>query len=169
MLSTIKIKNMKTVLFIFLCFPFLGVSQNLTSTTNNQLTSGETIGSPQITEYSYLSGRVVHIKGDAMHSANATQKEYIKNYFSDCETVVSINDYTPKPGVIKVYPNPTNFIITVARSSNQVKQYSVFNVLGQQVLSGSITQKNTDIDLSDLVSNIYFMKIDDQVIQIFKD
>lgn len=134
--------------------------------TGSQLTSGTTMGSPQVTEYSYLSGAVVHIKGDAGHSANATQIEYIKSYFSDCEVTLDINDY--KPNKVKVYPNPTNSIITVTRFSDQANQYSVFNILGQQVLSGSITSKITHIDLSELVSNIYFLKINDQVIKIIR-
>jgi len=113
------------------------------------------MGSPQITEYSYLSGGVVHIKGDAGHSTNVTQRDYIKSYFSDCEPGVGgINDY--KPNKVKVYPNPTNSMITVTGFSDQVKQYSILNVLGQQVLSGSITSKITHIDLSELVSNIIF-------------
>jgi len=109
---------------------------------------------------------VVHIKGDAGHSANVTQREYIKSYFSDCEATLGINDY--KPNKVKVYPNPTNSIITVTEFSDQVNQYSVFNILGQQVLSGSITSKITHIDLSELVSNIYFLKINDQVIKIIR-
>jgi len=134
----------------------------------SQLTSGTTMGSPQITEYSYLSGGVVHIKGDAGHSTNVTQRDYIKSYFSDCEPGVGgINDY--KPNKVKVYPNPTNSMITVTGFSDQVKQYSILNVLGQQVLSGSITSKITHIDLSELVSNIYFLKINDQVIKIIRD
>ena len=134
--------------------------------TGSQLTSGTTMGSPQVTEYSYLSGAVVHIKGDAGHSTNVTQREYIKSYFSDCEVTLGINDY--KPNKVKVYPNPTNSIITVTGFSDQVNQYSVFNILGQQVLSGSITSKITHIDLSELVSNIYFLKINDQVIKIIR-
>jgi len=79
----------------------------------------------------------------------------------------AINDY--KPNKVKVYPNPTNSMITVTGFSDQVKQYSIFECSWAQVLSGSITSKITHIDLSELVSNIYFLKINDQVIKIIRD
>ena len=46
--------------------------------------SGTPIGSPIVYEYSYLSGNVVHLKGDAQHSINSTQEAYIKSFFDDC-------------------------------------------------------------------------------------
>lgn len=135
--------------------------------TGTQLTSGTTMGSPQITEYSYLSGDVVHLKGDAGHSANITQREYIKNYFLDCETVLDINEHPLNP--IKVYPNPTDAIIRVSDYADRGKQYTIVNVLGQTVLSGAITSEAIEIDLSALGANIYFLKIADQVIPIIRE
>ena len=44
--------------------------------------SGTPLSDPVIFEYSYLSGNVVHIKGNAEHSVNSSQLEYIKNFFS---------------------------------------------------------------------------------------
>ena len=79
--------------------------------TRSQLTSGITLGNPQITEYSYLSGDVLHNKGDAAHDANNTRLDYIKDYFLDCADVLNIDDYNLDK--IKVYPNPTNSKITI--------------------------------------------------------
>lgn len=45
---------------------------------------GTPIGTPVVYEYSYLSGNVVHLKGDAQHSINSTQEEYVKSFFGDC-------------------------------------------------------------------------------------
>jgi poly(3-hydroxybutyrate) depolymerase len=53
--------------------------------TGTMLTgSGTPIGTPIVWEYSYLSGDVVHIQGDAFHGLNSTQEEYIKSFFEDC-------------------------------------------------------------------------------------
>jgi poly(3-hydroxybutyrate) depolymerase len=134
--------------------------------TGSQLTSGVTMGNPQITEYSYLSGDVVHIKGDAAHDANNTQLDYIKDYFLDCADVLNINDYNLD--TIKVYPNPTNSKITVTGTSNQTIEYSIFNVFGQLVLSGSGTSGKIEINLSELDSQMYFLKINNKVIKITK-
>jgi hypothetical protein len=58
----------------------------------NILTSGKVTGSApnEITEFSYLSGDVVHIKGNAGHQANATQKNYIKDYFSKASAPLTV-------------------------------------------------------------------------------
>ncbi|WP_415370805.1 T9SS type A sorting domain-containing protein [Patiriisocius sp. Uisw_047] len=134
--------------------------------TGSQLTSGITMGNPQITEYSYLSGDVVHIKGDAAHDTNNTQLDYIKGYFLDCADVLNIDDYALDQ--IKVYPNPTNSNITVTGASNQTIEYSIFNVFGQLVLSGSGTSDALQINLSELDTQMYFLKINNKVIKIIK-
>jgi poly(3-hydroxybutyrate) depolymerase len=134
--------------------------------TGSQLTSGITMGNPQITEYSYLSGDVVHIKGDAAHDVNNTQLDYIKDYFLDCADVLNIDDYNLDK--IKVYPNPTNSKITITGASNQTIEYSIFNVFGQLVLSGSGTSDTLQINLSELDSQVYFLKINNKVVKIVK-
>jgi hypothetical protein len=65
------------------------------------LTSGVSMGNPVITEYSYLSGNVVHIKSNAMHTINATHRAYIKNYFEDCAPVLPITYSKPLEAVCK--------------------------------------------------------------------
>ena len=125
------------------------------------------MGNPQITEYSYLSGDVVHLKGDAAHDVNTTQLDYLKDYFLDCADVLTIADYNLD--TINVYPNPTNSKITVTGAFNQTIEYSIFNVFGQLVLSGSGTSDTLQIDLSELDSQVYFLKINNKVIKIIKN
>ena len=52
----------------------------------NQLSEeGDQIGSSSVYEYSYLSNQVVHIKGNAGHSIDAIQREYIIDFFSQLQ------------------------------------------------------------------------------------
>ncbi len=44
---------------------------------------GLALGSPVIFEYSYLSSDVVHIKGNAEHSINPSQLDYLRNFFQN--------------------------------------------------------------------------------------
>ena len=44
---------------------------------------GSALGNPIIFEYSYLSGDVVHIKGNAMHSINSSQLDYLRTFFQN--------------------------------------------------------------------------------------
>ena len=44
---------------------------------------GSALGNPIIFEYSYLTGDVVHIKGNAMHSINPSQLDYLRTFFQN--------------------------------------------------------------------------------------
>ncbi|AUP80272.1 T9SS type A sorting domain-containing protein [Flavivirga eckloniae] len=134
--------------------------------TGTQIASGTSSGNPEITEFSYLSGKVAHIRGDAAHATNDTQKSYIKDFFSDCTPILGLN--APKPDKTKIYPNPTNAIVRVERTTHHTMPYSVLNILGQNVITGIGTSKTININLTDLPTNIYFLKIDNQTIKIIK-
>ncbi len=59
----------------------------------NQLPeTGTQIGSTEVYEYSYLSGQVVHLVGNAKHGTNDTQINYIINYFSDCSPTIDLGE-----------------------------------------------------------------------------
>lgn len=44
--------------------------------------AGTQLGNSSVYEYSYLSDQVVHLKGDARHSASLEQREYVVSYFN---------------------------------------------------------------------------------------
>jgi poly(3-hydroxybutyrate) depolymerase len=128
--------------------------------TGSILTSGTTIGtgSLEITEYSYLFGDVVHLKGSAQHQANPTQKNYITDYFSVCVTNVGIEE---NPVVkISVHPNPTNDILNIkVDTSLSGADYEIYDNLGRSLFAGKIKSENTSIDISLLSKGIYYLSI----------
>jgi poly(3-hydroxybutyrate) depolymerase len=128
--------------------------------TGSILTSGTTIGtgSLEITEYLYLFGDVVHLKGSAQHQANPTQKNYITDYFSDCVTNVGIEE---NPVVkISVHPNPTNDILNIkVDTSLSGADYEIYDNLGRSLFAGKIKSENTSIDISLLSKGIYYLSI----------
>ena len=73
-------------------------------------------------------------------------------------TTLAVNDeYLEKN--ISVFPNPTSgFVQIKIREWVSDYQYEIYNVLGQ-TLKYNILQNNEILDLSDLPSDIYFMKI----------
>ncbi len=136
--------------------------------TGTKLTSGKTMGSPEITEFSYLSGDVVHIKGNAVHSANATQKEYIKNYFIDCNSILGIDD-SEEIIPIEIYPNPTNGSVNIKSDAALVGSiYSVYDNTGKKISSEAINSENISVDLGNLPEGIYFIKFEGRIKRIFK-
>ena len=137
--------------------------------TGSILTSGTTIGtgSLEITEYSYLFGDVVHLKGSAQHQANPTQKNYIKDYFSDCVTNVGIEE---NPVVkISVHPNPTNDILNIKVDiSLSGADYEIYDNLGRSLFAGKIKSENTSIDISLLSKGIYYLSIGGYLNKVMK-
>jgi poly(3-hydroxybutyrate) depolymerase len=128
--------------------------------TGSILTSGTTIGtgSLEITEYSYLFGDVVHLKGSAQHQANPTQKNYITDYFSDCATNVGIEE---NPVVkISVHPNPANDILNIkVDTSLSGADYEIYDNIGRSLFAGKIKSENTSIDISLLSKGVYYLSI----------
>lgn len=59
---------------------------------------------------------------------------------------------------ISVYPNPVENILHI-RASEQVDAIQIVNVLGQQITNVSIGADNKQIDVSDLASGVYMVKV----------
>ena len=80
----------------------------------------------------------------------------------DCDEVYEeFHDYgMDEPAVVegfKVYPNPTDGIITI--SSANGTEYRITNLMGQTLITGQINGENQKIDLSTLPKGMYFITI----------
>ena len=133
------------------------------------LTSGITTGSGNlaITAYSYLSGDIVHVKGTAGHQANATQKKFISDYFSDCDAVLGIEESALFECTI--YPNPANDILYIKADAALINaDYAINDNLGKTLLVGKIKSENTSIDISLLSKGIYYISIGSYLKNVIK-
>ncbi|MBR2771342.1 MAG: T9SS type A sorting domain-containing protein [Bacteroidales bacterium] len=64
------------------------------------------------------------------------------------------------PEILTVYPNPTDgilFVQTLRATSLQTETYRISNLMGQTLMSGTITTGNQRIDVSDLPDGMYFI------------
>ena len=62
----------------------------------------------------------------------------------------------------KIYPNPVNDILYVeAINFNKEDQLKIYDVSGRLVLTKTLNEVNTNVDISDLSSGVYFIKIAD--------
>ena len=137
--------------------------------TGSILTAGTVMGSgaSEITEFSYLSGAVVHIKGSAGHQTNAAQKSYVTDYFSDCATAVGTED--KKETQIGVYPNPAcDRLYIQANAAFVGVDYRVFDPFGRTRLSGKINSENTSVDITNLSKGVHYLVIGGDLNQVFK-
>ena len=69
---------------------------------------------------------------------------------------------------VTIYPNPTQSHINLSLNYAKEVHYKLFSPLGKQLMTGTITSSNQEIDISHLPSNIYFLKVDNQVFKILK-
>ena len=72
---------------------------------------------------------------------------------------VSVNGF--KESIFNVYPNPTNGVFSIDLEVIGSYDVSVYNVLGQTVLSTSIHTVNNQIDLSTFNKGIYTVELKD--------
>lgn len=136
--------------------------------TNNILATGVTMGDPSITEFSYLSGDVVHLKGNAMHGTNATQRSYIKKYFSDCQASTSVPAILPA-GVFEISPNPASDYVDILSMGEMAENVTLqlIGLNGQQLLTkninGIIAGESIRLPLNHIHSGLYFLRIQTEI------
>ena len=137
--------------------------------TGSQLNSGTAIGtgSTAITEYSYLSGDVVLVNGTAQHSINATQKAYIKSYFSDCDADLGIENYDLVK--VEVFPNPVSKVLNVKVDAVLIgKIFSIYDNLGRNILVGKLNSEISNINIAELNKGVYFLIVEGELNQVIK-
>lgn len=62
---------------------------------------------------------------------------------------------------INIYPNPAQTVVNIATETELPDSYTVFNSLGQVVVSAqNVSDANTAINISGFANGIYFLKID---------
>ncbi|MDP5077493.1 MAG: T9SS type A sorting domain-containing protein, partial [Nonlabens sp.] len=73
--------------------------------------------------------------------------------------------------VFKVYPNPTNDVITIASGQNDIEQINLYNMQGQMLLNKKTSSATAvEVDLSAYASGIYLLKVNNsQTIRVVKN
>lgn len=108
---------------------------------NSAQTACETFSYGEVEDYT------VNI-GQAANTTNAEEQNYGSLGIS--EAAFGIN----------MYPNPAENILNIELLDNREATYSIYNVLGQQVLNGSLNRTAT-INVSTLSNGLYIVKIND--------
>ncbi|WP_084677509.1 T9SS type A sorting domain-containing protein [Altibacter lentus] len=65
-------------------------------------------------------------------------------------------------GTLEIFPNPANTYITVMNSRYPNLSYQFFNVLGQQIVSGSVSNTMNVIQVATFTEGIYFLRLKDE-------
>ena len=84
----------------------------------------------------------------------------------DINGLLSTDDYENRH--VSIYPNPTKSKINLSLNYAKEVHYKLFSPLGKQLITGTITSGNEEIDISHLPSNIYFLKVGNQFHKVLK-
>ena len=60
---------------------------------------------------------------------------------------------------LEIYPNPAFSLLNIQNNSAQLFQFTLYNSLGEKIITKSLTNKTSIIDLSDYSDGIYFYKL----------
>ena len=86
-------------------------------------------------------------------------------------TALGVNEKTVPSESITVYPNPSSTSITISIPTTPTKNtfLTIFNINGQQLIQRQITEPIINVDVSGLVSGVYFVKLsNDKTMQVGK-
>jgi photosystem II stability/assembly factor-like uncharacterized protein len=83
---------------------------------------------------------------------------------------VGVSELTTNPSPITVFPNPASTEITLETAPLLVPGYLIiYNLQGQPIITGQITEPKTQIDISTLPCGVYFVRvINDKTVEIGK-
>lgn len=93
---------------------------------------------------------------------------YDINGIISCGITTSINENSSAFNKYKIYPNPVVSKLTIDNLSEEIKEFRLYNTIGELVLSGVLNSKINTIDLSTLTPNVYILKIENESIQVLK-
>lgn len=93
--------------------------------------------------------------------------QYDINGFIGCSPS-TINEPLNERKELYIFPNPASASITIITDVPENLDYSIYSLLGEQVLSGNVDFNHKTIDISNLNPNIYFFRLGTQTIKLIK-
>ena len=140
---------MKKLLFILLLFPLMLKAQN--NTVAGGATATGTNGS-----VTYTIGQIFY---KTASETNGSVSEGVQQPFEIL--TLSTTEIPQIQLTAVVYPNPTiqNVTLSIKEYDFTEMQFALIDISGKIISQGNITQSETPIDMNQLASAIYFLKI----------
>ena len=81
-----------------------------------------------------------------------------------------INEMSIQSNMLKIYPNPSFNLVTIETSGATIESsLTILNIEGQQLITRQITESKTQMDISNLPSGVYFVRlINDKTVEVGK-
>ena len=92
-----------------------------------------------------------------------------ENKFYYEQSTTSTGIYENSNSFFSVFPNPASDQITIETNEYLMgNEFAIYNSIGKSVRKGSITTKETIVNLNDLATGIYILRINKQVYKVIK-
>ena len=82
---------------------------------------------------------------------------YYTGIAPECDYLVSVPEMDDME--IEIYPNPTSGILNIGIPGNRSSELMLYNSNGQEIMKMHLNQSHNNIDVSDLKSGLYFVRI----------
>ena len=90
-------------------------------------------------------------------------------FSTNCSNCISNLDEIQSKINYTISPNPTASKITVKSSLELIgKEFTIYDQLGKEVMSGLITSEDTEIDLSNISEGVYLFKVGEEMQETFR-
>jgi hypothetical protein len=88
-----------------------------------------------------------------------------------CKEGVDESSVVNRKSSLSIYPNPASTTITIETPTTPNRNIfmTIFNINGQQIMTRQIAEPIINVDVSGLVSGVYFVRVvDDMTVQVGK-
>ncbi|KAB1065598.1 T9SS type A sorting domain-containing protein [Salibacter halophilus] len=112
------------------------------------------------------TGQILEVAVSGDYAVSLTKHGCIDT--SACYNVIPSGFETAISGEnnIIVYPNPNEGLFTIEHSFTENKPFEVTNINGKVLYRGTLTQKQTKVDLSNLATGIYLLRVEGAVVKL---
>ncbi len=126
-------------------------------------------------------GESIWIEPQPIPQSYPEEIQYLKNWIAsrvvwmdnnmpgNCENDILDNvEQIQNDRRVDVFPNPSNSMITITSNISKPFDFSLYSSNGIEVMKGTIISSNQEINISQLPSNLYLLKVDNQTVKILK-
>ena len=128
-----------------------------------------TVNPPLYSEFTEVTENTTYTWNSVTYNSTGDYTQTLTSTITGCDSIVTLH-LTITAGidelnnaVVSVYPNPTNNFVYVETATKTGSQclIEVHDVYGRIINSEEITNNKTRIDLSEIASGVYFLKVID--------
>ena len=80
----------------------------------------------------------------------------------------AVNEFTEYESNFVIYPNPASIQLFIESKTQVGQAFSIIDLLGETIISAKLNAQIEALDISSLPPNIYFIRINNELIKFFK-